>query len=242
MKEETTDQTEEIVEEFTAIEPGFENPYVKAVEILNRAFDHFNEKYCENILNRPLITILSRGKKACLGWHWKNKWQYQNTLHTEIMIAAETLRRPINDILETLLHEMVHLWNSQHNVLDCSKTQYHNKNFKKVAEDKFFLEVDRMPQRGFALTSLSVRSLADVQEFVIKEGVQDFRLVRIDTFEEGPGKKKQYMINVSEEDYEWFQHLKFTQGLKSKETFALIRAEYEINNPTEIKEILEEVA
>lgn len=236
------DTVDQVEEEFTAIEPGFENPYVKAVEILNRAFDHFNEKYCENILNRPLITILSRGKKACLGWHWKNKWQYQNTLHTEIMIAAETLRRPINDILETLLHEMAHLWNSQHDIKDCNKAQYHNKNFKKIAESKFFLEVDKMPQRGFALTSLSVRSLADVQEFVIKEGVQDFRLVRVDTFEEGSVKKKQYMINVSEEDYHWFQFLKNAKGLKSKQTFQLIRSEYESLHPSEVEVDSEEAA
>jgi hypothetical protein len=74
---------EEVVSEIAK-----ESPYVQIVKILNKAFEHFNELYCENFLKRPLITILSRGRRACLGWHWKNKWDYQGSLHTEIMIAA----------------------------------------------------------------------------------------------------------------------------------------------------------
>jgi hypothetical protein len=210
----------------TYIEAGDNNPYVRAVNILNKAFDHFNEKYCEGILKRPLITILSRGRKACLGWHWKNKWDYQGSLHTEIMVAAETLRRPIQDILETLLHEMVHLWNSQHDVKDCNSSQYHNKHFKKVAENTFFLEVDRMPQRGFALTRLSVKSRDDVQNFIDQEQIGDFRLVRVSEQVSSGKAKKQYMINVSEEDFFWFKQMKDSQGSNSKEFFALLRDTY----------------
>jgi len=221
---ETLLESEEV--EYTPIEAGVNNPYVRAVHILNTAFDYFNEKYCENILKRPLITILSRGRKACLGWHWKNKWDYQGSLHTEIMVAAETLRRPIQDILETLLHEMVHLWNSQHDIKDCNQAQYHNKHFKKVAEDKFFLEVDKMTQRGFALTRLSVRSRDDVQAFIDQEQIGDFRLLRVSEQIEGGKSKKQYMINVSEEDYFWFRQQKDQQGNSSKEFFALLRDTY----------------
>lgn len=220
----------------TTIEAGENNPYIKAVNVLNKAFDHFNEKYCEGILKRPLITILSRGRKACLGWHWKNKWDYQESLHTEIMIAAETLRRPIHDILETLLHEMVHLWNSQHDVKDCNAAQYHNKNFKKVAEDKFFLEVDRMPQRGFALTRLSVKSRDDVQNFLDLEKVGDIRLARVSEQVRAGEGKKQYMINVTEEDYQWFIQLRNQNGLKTKDTFTLLREEYENQHTDEIGE------
>jgi len=221
--------------EYTPIEPGFENPYVVAVHILNKAFDHFNEKYCNNILKRPLITILSRGNKACLGWHWKDKWQYQSTLHTEIMVAAETLRRPIQEILETLLHEMVHLHNSQHDIRDCNSSQYHNKHFKKCAETIFHLEVDKMPQKGYAITRLSVKSRDDVQFFIDQEGIQDFRLVRMPSFVEGKGKPKQYMINVSEADYFWFQDARKKEEKKSKEFFADLRDLYtELEDNTEL--------
>lgn len=229
MKEEVLDQ------ESSPIEAGENNPYIKAVNILNKAFDHFNEKYCENVLKRPLITILSRGRKACLGWHWKNKWDYQDSLHTEIMVAAETLRRPIQDILETLLHEMVHLWNSQQDIKDCNAAQYHNKNFKKAAENIFFLEVDKMPQRGYALTKLSVKSRDDVEEFIQQEQIKDFRLARVSE-QNGPGKaKKQYMINVSEQDFFWFKQKKDEMGQSSKEFFETLRDYYsEMNDNIEL--------
>jgi hypothetical protein len=218
------------------IESGENNPYVRAVKFLNQAFDHFNELYCEGNLKRPLITILSRGRKACLGWHWKNKWSYQDSLHTEIMVAAEALQRPLEDILETLLHEMVHLWNSTRDIKDCNAAQYHNKHFKKAAEDVFHLQVDKMPQRGYALTSLTIKSQGDVRNFLDTEKIEDFRLSRVQ--EEGRGPvKKQYMINVSQEDYEWFRSFKRQENLKSKDAFSLLRDEYELANTLEERKV-----
>ena len=220
---------EEINSDETVSEIAKESPYVQIVNILNKAFEYFNELYCENFLKRPLITILSRGRRACLGWHWKNKWDYQGSLHTEIMIAAETLDRPIQDILETLLHEMVHLHNSQNNISDCNAAQYHNKNFKKVAENIFHLDVQKMHQKGYASTKLSDKSGDDVQNFIDKESISDFRLKRIE--ETGKGKyKKQYMVNVSEEDFLWFQDMKHQLDLKNKELFALLRETYTDQN------------
>ena len=211
------------------IESGENNPYIKAVKFLNKAFDHFNDLYCEGSLKRPLITILSRGRKACLGWHWKNKWSYQDSLHTEIMIAAEALQRPLEDVLETLLHEMVHLWNSTRDIKDCNAAQYHNKFFKRTAEDVFHLQVDKMPQRGYALTSLTVKSQGDVRNFMDQEEIVDFRLCRVQEVTNTVA-KKQYMISVDQDDYEWFQSLKKQQHLKSKDAFALLRSEYELAN------------
>jgi len=221
---------EEVVSEIAK-----ESPYVQIVNILNKAFEHFNELYCENFLKRPLITILSRGRRACLGWHWKNKWDYQGSLHTEIMIAAETLDRPIQDILETLLHEMAHLHNSQNNVPDCNAAQYHNKNFKKVAESIFYLEVQKMPQRGYAFTKLSQKSEDDVRNFIDKEVISDFRLKRIEETSKG-SQKKQYMLNISEEDFYWFQNTKRNLDLKSKDFFALLRETYSDQLPEYLEE------
>ena len=222
MKEEIVSDEIEAV-----IDPGLNNPYVKAVLILNKAFDYFNDLYCEGTLRRPLITILSRGRKPCYGWHWKDKWTYGNSLHTEIMIAAETLRRSIFDVLETLLHEMVHLYNSQQDVKDCNEAQYHNKHFKKCAESVFFLEVDKMPQRGYALTKLSVKSRDDVQNFISSEDIKDFYLVRNPAQGGGKPVKKQYTLNVSEDDYFWFKQIREETGSSSKQMFSLIRDSYE---------------
>lgn len=223
-------ETEEVLAEISK-----ESPYVEIVTILNKAFEHFNELYCEGFLKRPLITILSRGRRAVLGWHWKDKWDYQGSLHTEIMIAAETLDRPIQDVLETLLHEMVHLHNSQNNIPDCNAAQYHNKNFKKIAESVFHLEVEKMPQRGYALTKLSDKAGDDVRNFIAQEAISNFRLKRIEE-PKGASHKKQYMLNVSEEDFYWFKEVKEQLGLKSKEFFALLRDSYQDQNYETLEE------
>lgn len=199
--------------------------YIQVVEVLEKAFDHFNKLYAEEKLNKPMIVILSRGRKACYGWHWANKWSDGENSITEIMIAAETLNRSWADNLETLLHEMAHLWNSQNDIKDCNAQQYHNKNFKKTAEDLFHLTVERMHQKGYALTSLSDRSRADVEAFIQEHSLVDTKLKRIT-----PPKvvaKKQFNINVSQEDYEWFRALKEQLNMSSKECFEYIRQETE---------------
>jgi hypothetical protein len=120
---------------------------------------------------------------------------------------------------------MVHLWNSQNDIKDCNAQQYHNKNFKKTAEDLFHLTVERMPQKGYALTSLSDRSRADVEAFIQEHNLVDTKLKRIT-----PPKavaKKQYNINVTEQDYQWFVSLRDQLNMSSKECFEHIRNEAE---------------
>lgn len=55
---------------------------------------------------------------------------------------------------ETLAHELAHYVNFSKGVKDCSKNQYHNKEFKKQAE-KLGLIVEQTKTRGFAFTKES---------------------------------------------------------------------------------------
>ena len=51
----------------------------------------------------------------------------------EINICAEHLARPFEQVAETLLHEMVHLYNLQIGVQDTSRGgTYHNKKYKEA--------------------------------------------------------------------------------------------------------------
>lgn len=205
------------------------NDYVRIIETLDKAFDHFNSIYCENILKKPLIAVLSRGRRACYGWHWKSKWQAGGEEKTEIMVAAETLDRPWEDILETLLHEMVHHHNAQHNLKDCNAQQYHNKNFKNTAQSIFHLQVEKMHQKGYALTSLTDQSRADVQCFIEENRLQPISLKRIVPLSKGTY-KKQYTINVSEEDYQVFKELKDSKDLSTKEAFSELIETFKTHN------------
>jgi hypothetical protein len=63
------------------------------------------------------------------------------------------MSRSPEGILETLLHEMAHLKNAVADVRDCTSGQYHNKHFKKTAEE-FGLIVERTGNKGYAYTKL----------------------------------------------------------------------------------------
>ena len=77
----------------------------------------------------------------------------------EINIGAGTLARPIEDVAATLLHEMVHYYNYENGVKDCSRgNTYHNKRFKESAESHGLI-VDYSQKYGWAHTSPSDKLL-----------------------------------------------------------------------------------
>lgn len=148
--------------------------YHKAVKELYRAKDFFLERFCDEERVKEakvFITIQSSSKKNNLGHFWANKWDADTTkdptekeYYHEINICAERMNRPVNDIFETLLHELAHLYNSVLNIDDCNAAQYHNKNFK-IAAEKFGLIVDKYPGRGWALTSLDEEGISAIEAF-----------------------------------------------------------------------------
>ena len=104
---------------------------------------------------------------------WKvTKSTNHPSLH-EVVVVAEHLDRSAEDILETLLHEAAHALNFARGIKDCSKSQYHNERFKEAAEE-LGLEVSRIPNYGWARTSLA-RETASRYE----GGVAELRAVLI---------------------------------------------------------------
>lgn len=103
----------------------------------------------------------------------------------EINICAEYLARPFEQICETLLHEMVHLYNLQVGVQDTSRSgTYHNKKYKEAAE-QHGLTVDKDSKYGWTKTSLNDEAKAFV------DGLQDkkFQLFRKPSFKMGGSSK-----------------------------------------------------
>lgn len=124
-----------------------------AIRELERFFSVFNRKLYDGKLPKPVITIQTTGRRRALGWFCANIWRAKEGEVPEINITAEELGRDVEDILETLLHEMVHLDNWTQGISDCSVQQYHNKRFK-VACDKIGLNCERT-KHGWSLTSLT---------------------------------------------------------------------------------------
>lgn len=150
--------------------------YNRAAGYLNKIFDLLNAKYFENALSRPIITIQST-PKAYGHYTLYDAWSIDGEKGMrEINIGAGTLSRPIENIVSTLLHEMIHYWNDQNGIKDCSRGgTYHNKKFKELAE-ACELNVQCHPTYGWSLTSPSEKTL----EFCLEHNLTEIRITRND--------------------------------------------------------------
>ena len=150
--------------------------YNRAAGYLNKVFDLLNEAFFENALSRPTITIQSTPK--AYGHFTLNKDTWVSTLGGthEINIGAGTLARPIEDVCATMLHEMIHLFNHESGIQDCSRgNTYHNKRFKQAAESHG-LAVTHSDKYGWSHTSPTEALL----DFVIENGLTDILINRND--------------------------------------------------------------
>lgn len=140
---------------------------------LYRAFDHFNEHFAEGRLPKVVITIQESGKRNAYGWFGNGFWsdKLSGGAVPEINLSAEYISRGSKALLETLLHEMAHLWNATvSKVRDCSSGQYHNKRFKEAAE-RFGLSVERDGKRGWAYTKLTDASVECIDSLNVDENL-----------------------------------------------------------------------
>ncbi|GAA3312292.1 hypothetical protein [Streptomyces cinereospinus] len=76
-------------------------------------------------------------------------------VHHEVFVTAESLADGAAKVFGYLLHEATHAANENRGVKDCSASQYHNKEFRKVAQELGLIERDGITEKwkkkyGFA--------------------------------------------------------------------------------------------
>lgn len=166
------------------------------IEKLESLFSKFNDKFYNGELQQPIITVSPDTSKGAYGWCTAYKaWHIEreesdsdkkNDGYYEINICAEYLSRPFENVAETLLHEMVHLYNLQIGVQDTSRSgTYHNKKYKESAE-AHGLTVEKT-KSGWSKTSLNY----DAKELVCSLQDKKFNLFRQSSFKNASAKTKQ---------------------------------------------------
>lgn len=128
----------------------------QATKFLEDAFDALNQEYFENALPKPIIVIQSA---PGINGHFYADDIWQDTLckvrSYEISMGAEALKRPIANIIATLVHEMVHYYCHLQGIQDTSRGgTYHNSRFKDEAEKRALL-IEYSPKIGHSITSPS---------------------------------------------------------------------------------------
>ena len=95
-------------------------------EVLEYGFEVLNKVYFDSALPPIVITIMSAPRSK--GHFTVNReWRVAEERFHEINISAEHLDRPIENIMGTLCHEMVHYYCSLNGIEDTSQNgRYHN--------------------------------------------------------------------------------------------------------------------
>lgn len=106
----------------------------RAVSQLEHIYNNLNADFFAGELPVPIITVQS--KPGTYGHCTTAKvWQRKDGGAYELNIAAEVLNYPIEETLDTMLHEMVHLYCRENGIKEVSRGgKYHNGKFKAVAE------------------------------------------------------------------------------------------------------------
>jgi hypothetical protein len=164
-----------------------------AIDELHKIFTFLNKEILENQLPEPAITIQSRGKRNALGWCsnvpiWVDSESKEQKY--EINICAENANMKIEDIVEIMLHEMVHLFADIHEIKTTSRNGgFHNKNYRDLAI-RFGLNVTKTKQYGYSETNLKEETLKLIEDAKFSQDA--FMLSRIN--DEGQMSKKKGSI------------------------------------------------
>lgn len=108
----------------------------RTVGQLEKMYNALNLDFFGGSLPLPIITVQS--KPGSYGHCSMTKiWQRKDDETYELNVAAEVLMLPIEETIDTLIHEMVHLYCRQNGIKETSRGgAYHNTKFREEAEKR----------------------------------------------------------------------------------------------------------
>ena len=140
---------------------------------LEKIFRALNTDWFGGELEEPIITIQST-PRAYGHVTVAKTWRRKEDMRHELNLGAETLNRPIENVVATIMHEMVHLYNIAHGVQDCSRGgMYHNKKFRDEAERRGLI-ISHHQTYGWTLTEPSDK----LMEYILDMGWSEISMNR----------------------------------------------------------------
>lgn len=146
----------------------------RAVGQLEKMYNTMNADFYGGALPTPIITVQSKPGTwghCTVGKVWKRK---EDDTY-EMNIAAEVLDREIEEIIDTILHEMVHLYCRENGIQEVSRGgKYHNGKFKDLAE-KCGLQCVKQGQYGWNTEGAGNEKLI---AYALEKGWTEIRIAR----------------------------------------------------------------
>lgn len=128
---------------------------------VKRAFNILNENLFDGKLEEVSVSIQPK-KKHALKWMSDIK---------SLIIGGDFIKLEFNEILGTLLHEMIHIMNFQRGISDVTINQYHNKHFLEYALKVGFVVIKHKTQGWSITTTIYPRNV--VECFHVKKPNKD---------------------------------------------------------------------
>lgn len=152
----------------------------RAVSQLEHIYNALDTDFFDDALPMPIITVQSR-PGTCGHCSTAKIWQRPDGHTYELNIAAEMLNAPIEETLDTMLHEMVHLYCRENNIKETSG-KYHNDRFRVEAERRG-LVCYKTEKYGWNTTPSD-----KLVEYALSKGWNEIRIGRCDSphFSIGP--------------------------------------------------------
>lgn len=140
---------------------------------LEKAFRVLNEEYFDGLLEEPIVTVASTPRS--FGHVSVPKvWRKGEESRHELNIGSGTLDRPVENVIATLLHEMVHLWNIREGIQDTSRGgSYHNKKFRDAAQARA-LSISYDKRIGWSVTEPT----PELCDLIIAQGWSEIDMAR----------------------------------------------------------------
>ena len=140
---------------------------------LEKIFRALNADSFSGEVEEPIITIQTTpGAYGHVTIH--KTWRRGEDWRHELNIAADWLDRPIENVVATMIHEMVHLLNIQRGIQDCSRGgSYHNRKFKEEAE-KHMLLIEKDDKYGWTIT----KPTDELLEYILRQGWEALEMSR----------------------------------------------------------------
>ena len=128
---------------------------------LTKVFSVFNRFFFSNTLHEPVFHLQVK-KKFSIRWVVDIK---------AFVIGGDFIKTKKDEIPDIILHEMIHAFNSQNNIVDVTLNQYHNKFFVNIALQLGFIVIKHKNQ-GWSITTRSYPRNATEKLFIKKPKIQ----------------------------------------------------------------------
>ena len=156
--------------------------YRRTVQYLQKIYNLINAEYFNGELEEITLTVQESVRSyghVSVSETW---FTTDNKAMKELNVSANYLTRDIIEVVTTLIHECSHIYNMQHGVKDTSNGYiYHNKEFKKTAEEMGKIKIDRSEKYGWTISTPTEETI----DFCIRNGLENIEIGRKSDFSFG---------------------------------------------------------